>query len=84
MEEEEKGDDGGGEKNDGGGGEKRGNNKRGGIDGSVLKEKEGGNYDDAGSWDDHDFDVAGKGGAERGNDVRDEGNCNDENEDIEE
>ena len=71
MEEEKEEDECGGKKNGGGGGAKTGNKKRGNIDGSVLKEKEGDNYDDADSWDEHNFDVRGKEGADWGNYERD-------------
>ena len=37
----------GGKKTGGSGGAKRGKRKRGGIDWFVLKDKEGGNYNDA-------------------------------------
>ena len=37
--------------------------KRGGINESIMKNKEGNDYDDADSWDEHDFDVGGKDGA---------------------
>ena len=49
LEEEKKGDDGGGKKKGDGGRSKRGKKKRGGIDGSVLKEKDGKDYGDADS-----------------------------------
>ena len=49
TEKEKNGDNGGGKKNSCGGTEKRGKKKRGDIDGSVLKEKEGNDYDDANS-----------------------------------
>ena len=38
-----------------------GKKKRGDIDRSVMKEKEGDDYDNADSWDEHNFDVGGKG-----------------------
>ena len=41
MEGEKKGDDGGGKKNNGCGREKREKERRGSIDGSVLKKKDG-------------------------------------------
>ena len=74
TDEKKKGDDGGGKKNSGGGGSKRGEKNRGVIDGSVLKEKEGNDYNVADLWDEHDFDVVGKEGTEWGNNERDEGN----------
>ena len=52
---------------------KRGKKKRGGIDGSLMKEKEGDDYKGADSWDEHNFDVGGKGGEEWGKNERDEG-----------
>ena len=84
MDEEKKGDDGNVQKNGGGGLAKRGNNKRVGIDGYVLKEKEGNDYDDANLWDEHNFDVGGKDGAEWGNDERGEGDGNNNDEESEE
>ena len=42
------------------------------MDGSVLKEKEGDNYDDEKSWDELNFDVREKEREEWGNDERDE------------
>ena len=56
----------------------------GGIGGSVLKEKEGDDYDDADSWDEHDFDVGGKEGAEWGKNERDKGDGDKNDEDSEE
>ena len=50
----------------------------GGIDRSVLKEKDGYDYDDANSWDEHDFDVGGKEVAEWGNNERYEGDSDDD------
>ena len=82
TEEDKKGDGGGGKKNSGGGGAKRGRKKRVGIEEYVLEEKEGNDYDDANSWDENDFDVGGKEGAEWENNERDKVNKNDE--DIEE
>ena len=85
MEEKKKGDAGGGKKNGDRGGSKRGKKKRGGIDRSVLKEKEGDNYNNADSWENHDFDVGGKEGEEWGNDERYKGeNDNGESEEEEE
>ena len=40
--------------------EQRGQKRIGGFDGSILKDKEGNNYDDANSWDKHYFYVGGK------------------------
>ena len=54
------------------------------MDGSVLKEKEGNDYDDANSWDDQHFDVREKEGVEWGNDERDEGNNDNEDAESEE
>ena len=51
---------------------------------SVLKEKEGDNYDDTDSWDEHYFDVERKEGEEWGNNERDEGDGNGNNEESEE
>ena len=65
-------------------GEARGKEKRGGINGSVLKEKEGDDYDDSNSWDEQDFDVGGKDGEEWGKNERDEGKEDDDDEEIEE
>ena len=79
-----KGNDGGGKKNGGGGGSKREKKKRGVTYRSVLKEKDGDNYDDADTWDEQDFDVGGKEGAEWGNNERDEGGDKDDNEESEE
>ena len=62
----------------------RGKKKRGGVDGSVLNEKEGDNYDDANSWDRHNLDVRAKDGTEWGNDERDEGDSNNTDEEREE
>ena len=57
----------------------------GGIDGSVLKEKEGNNYDNSDSWDEHNFDGGGgKEGAEWGNNKRDKGKDEDDDEESEE
>ena len=61
-----------------------GKNNRGGINGSVLKEKEGDDYNDADSWNEHNFDVGGKDEAEWGNNKRDEDNSNNDDADIEE
>ena len=71
MEGEKKGDDGGGKKNNGCGREKREKERRGSIDGSVLKKKDGDYYDDADSWDEHYLDMGGKEGTEWGNNERD-------------
>ena len=84
MEEEKKGDDSGGKKNSGGGGAKRRKKKRGGINRSVLKEKEGDDYDDVKSWDKHDFYVGKKEGEELGNNERDEGDGDDDDGEREE
>ena len=54
------------------------------MDGSVLKEKEGNDYDDANSWDEHNFDVREKEGAEWGNNERDEGDSDYDDEESEE
>ena len=54
------------------------------MDGSVLNEKEGDNYDDANSWDRHNSDVRAKEGIEWGNDERDKGNSNNNDEEREE
>ena len=54
------------------------------MDGFVLKEKEGDNYDDANSWDEHNLDVREKEGSKWGNDERDEGNSDNDNEESEE
>ena len=54
------------------------------MDRSVLKDKEGDDYDDANLWGQHNFDVREKEGAEWGNDERDEGDSNNDNEDTEE
>ena len=62
----------------------RGEKKRGGINGSVMKEKECDDYGDAKLWDERDFYVGGKEGAEWGNDKRDEGDGDDDNEESEE
>ena len=50
----------------GGGEAKRGKKKKGGIDGSILKEKDGNNYENSDSMDDHDFVMGGKGGGRVG------------------
>ena len=63
---------------------KRVKKKRGGINGSVLKEKEGDKYDDADSWDEHDFDVGGEEGSECGDNGSDEGEGEGNNEESEE
>ena len=59
-EEKRKGNNDDGGKNSGGG-MNRGRKMRGGIDSSAPK---GDNKDDAELWDEHDFDVGGKEGAE--------------------
>ena len=84
MEEEKKGNAGGGKKNGSNGGAKRGKNTRGGIDSSVLKEKEGDDYDDANSWDKLDLYVGVKEGAEWENNERDKGDRYNNGEEIEE
>ena len=86
MEEDKKGNEGGGKKNGDSGRAKRGKKKRGGINGSVMKEKECDDYGDAKSWDEHDFDVGGKEGAEWGNNEsdKDDGDDNDNDEESEE
>ena len=50
-----------------------GKKKRIGIDGSILKDKEGENYEDADLWDEHNLDVGGEEGTEWGDNKRDEG-----------
>ena len=69
---------------DEGGRAMRGKKKRGGVDGSVLNEKDGDNYDDANSWDRHNLDVRAKEGTEWGNEERDEGDSNNDHEESEE
>ena len=51
-----------------------------------MKDKGSDYYDNSDSWDEHDFDVGGKEGAEWGNNERDkgEGNGNDEESEEEE
>ena len=72
--------DGWGEGRRGGCREKRGKTIRGGIDGYVMKEKEGENYDDANSGEEQKFDDVGKEGTEWGSNERDEGDGGDNNE----
>ena len=43
-----------------------------------MKDKEGKNYNDAYSWDEKNFDVGGKEGAEWGDDGRDDSDNDDE------
>ena len=58
--------------------------KRGGVDRSVLKEKEGDDYDDANLWDRNNFDKREKEGTEWGNDKRDKGDSNNDDEESKE
>ena len=49
-----------------------------------MKDKEGNDYGDSDSWDEHYFDVGGKEGEEWGNDEREEGGNNDDDEERKE
>ena len=54
------------------------------MDRSALKEKEGDNCDNAKLWDEHNFDVREKEGAEWGNYERDEGDSDNDDEESKE